>query len=216
MSVSGIGSVTNSNMQGAASSGDSAATEAKESTTTKLSEQSNGGKAGSTAGSSQSSSNANLTKIKTYANQHKSAAEIAQLLGISVSTVMQEASAAGVNLNSGSSSRPPAQHEPGCWQKCRYDGLGCCVMDTCPVVVIAFPFPGPDNYQETERAWTITRICGKMNPRGSLCPLLLIDSICSRLTPHAPLPANPSHIPVYFFSRTVRVRQARGNGIYCS
>ncbi|MDR3569231.1 MAG: hypothetical protein P4L43_14480 [Syntrophobacteraceae bacterium] len=110
MSISGIASATSAYTQGTASDGDSAAVEAKESTATKLAEQS--GKSGSTSGSSQSSSNDTLTKIKMYANQHMAPADIAQRLGLSVATVVQEASAAGVNLNSGSSSAPPPSTNP--------------------------------------------------------------------------------------------------------
>ena len=103
MSISAISSTTGNYMQGTASDGDSAAVEAKESAATKLSEQLNGGKSSSTSGGTQSSSNNNLVKIKMYANQHMPAAEIAQRLGMSVATVVQEASAAGVNLNSANS-----------------------------------------------------------------------------------------------------------------
>lgn len=99
MTISGVDSATSSYTQGTAPGGDSAAVEAKESTTTKMSEQLNGGKSGSTSGSSKATNNQVLNQIKMYANQHMPANEIAQRLGISVSEVMQQASAAGINLN---------------------------------------------------------------------------------------------------------------------
>ena len=99
MSISGVGSATGSYMQGAAPDGDSAAVEAKESASTKASEQLNGGKSGSKSGSSQAANSQVLNQIKAYANQHMPASEIAQRLGVSVSAVMQQASAAGINLN---------------------------------------------------------------------------------------------------------------------
>jgi hypothetical protein len=90
-----------------ASDGDSAAVEAKESKATKLAEQQNGGSApkaaSATAGKSSSKSN-DLARLRTYANQHMSASEIAQRLGKSISAVIQEAAAAGINLNTPSSS----------------------------------------------------------------------------------------------------------------
>ena len=57
------------------------------------------GKAGTASGAQQSSVN---NKIKMFANQHMSAEEIAQQLGISVTAVVQLASTAGINLNAGS------------------------------------------------------------------------------------------------------------------
>jgi hypothetical protein len=113
MSVAGISSATNSYAQGVASDGDSGAVEAKESTATKLSEQQNGGKATSVSTGQQSSSANNLAKLRTFANQHMPVSQIAQRLGISVSTVMQEASAAGINLSTGNSSRANANPAVG-------------------------------------------------------------------------------------------------------
>ena len=46
-------------------------------------------------GNKTSSSTKNLAKLKMLASQHMSAGQIAEQLGISVSTVMQEAAAAG-------------------------------------------------------------------------------------------------------------------------
>jgi len=107
MSISAVGSATSVPVNNTASTGGSAADEATESTATKLAEQRNGGNASkaasATAGKSSSKSN-DLAQLKMYANQHLSAGEIAQRLGKSVSTVIQEAAAAGVNLNTASSS----------------------------------------------------------------------------------------------------------------
>jgi glutamine synthetase type III len=65
-----------------------------------LTEQQNGGTAAKTA---QSTSQTNdLAKLKMYASQHMSASQIAQRLGKSVSAVMQEAAAAGITLDTGS------------------------------------------------------------------------------------------------------------------
>jgi DNA-binding NarL/FixJ family response regulator len=58
--------------------------------------------AASSAGNASSSNNV-VNEIKTDANEGMSASEIAQQLGVSVSTVTQEASAAGINLNNNSS-----------------------------------------------------------------------------------------------------------------
>ena len=104
MNIAALNSATSHYLQNTAPDGDSAAVEAKESAKTKLTEQQNGGKSTPPSGGTQSSSNNNLARIKMYANQHMPASEISQRLGISVSTVVQEASAAGINLNSGSSS----------------------------------------------------------------------------------------------------------------
>lgn len=107
MSISGISSATSNYLKSAASDGDSAAVEAKESTTTKLAERLNGGTArkATSASTGQASSNTNdLARLRTYANQHMSASQIAQRLGKSLSAIMQEASAAGINLSAGNSS----------------------------------------------------------------------------------------------------------------
>jgi hypothetical protein len=104
MNISAIGSGTNPNMQGTASGGGNASVDAQGSATAQLLQQQNGGNSTSGSSGSQSSSNSILTKLRTYANQNMPVSEIAQLLGQSVSTVMLEASQAGINLNSGNSS----------------------------------------------------------------------------------------------------------------
>ena len=105
MSISAIGSATSVPANNIASDGDSAAVEAKESKATKLAEQQNGGVAPKAApastGKSSSSSN-DVARIRMLAGQHMSASQIATQLGKSVSTVMQEAAAAGINLSAGS------------------------------------------------------------------------------------------------------------------
>ena len=103
MNISAIGSGTNPNMQGTASGGGNASVDAQGSEAAKLLQQSGGNSTSGSSGS-QSSSNSILTKLRTYANQNMPVSEIAQLLGQSVSTVMLEASQAGINLNSGNSS----------------------------------------------------------------------------------------------------------------
>ncbi len=107
MSISAIGSATSVPVNNIASDGDTASVEAKESKAAKLAEQQNGGvtskAASATAGKSSSRSNG-LVKLKMYASQHMSVNQIAQRLGKSVSAVMQEAAAAGINLNTSSSS----------------------------------------------------------------------------------------------------------------
>ncbi|MGA7493263.1 MAG: hypothetical protein WB930_08545 [Syntrophobacteraceae bacterium] len=107
MSISAIGSATSVPVNNIASDGDSAAVEAKESTATKLAEQQNGGVAPKAAqastGKSSSSSN-DLARLRMLASQHMSASQIATQLGKSVSAVMQEAAAAGINLSAGSTS----------------------------------------------------------------------------------------------------------------
>jgi hypothetical protein len=120
MSVSAVGSATNDYIQNtaangssaksdtSAANGSSAAANTSESAATKTLEQTNGGKTGSTSSSSQSSNSQVLNQIKMYANQHMSASEIAQRLGISISTVMQQAAAAGVNLNATAASSSAA------------------------------------------------------------------------------------------------------------
>jgi hypothetical protein len=90
-----------------ASDGDSAAVEAKESTATKLAEQQNGGVAPKAAPASTGKSSAksnDVARLRMLASQHMSASQIAAQLGKSVSAVMQEAAAAGINLSAGSSS----------------------------------------------------------------------------------------------------------------
>ncbi len=49
-----------------------------------------------------SSSTSDLAEIRRLANQHLSANQIAERLGKSVSTIIQEAVAAGINLNTSS------------------------------------------------------------------------------------------------------------------
>ncbi len=58
--------------------------------------------AASSTGNASSSSNV-VSQIRMYANEGMSASQIAQRLGQSVSTITQEASAAGVKINNGSS-----------------------------------------------------------------------------------------------------------------
>jgi hypothetical protein len=107
MSISAIGSATSVPVNNIASDGDSAAVEAKESEAAKLAEQHNGGVAPkavrASAGQSSSSSN-DLAKLRRLAGQHMTASQIATQLGKSVSTVVQEAAAAGINLCAGSTS----------------------------------------------------------------------------------------------------------------
>lgn len=102
-SISGIGSATSTYVNKTASDGDSAAVEAKESAATKLSEKLNGGQSKSTSANQSSNSN-NLSQLKMYASQHMTASQIAQKLGIPISTIVQEARTAGITLNNGSSS----------------------------------------------------------------------------------------------------------------
>ena len=108
MSISPISSVTTTPVPAKpASDGDSAAVEAAESNATKSAELANGGSAPkaapASAGKSSSSSN-DLARIRMLASQHMSASQIATQLGKSVSAVMQEAAAAGINLSAGSTS----------------------------------------------------------------------------------------------------------------
>lgn len=106
MNISAIGSATSVPVNNIASDGDSASVEAKESKAAKLAEQQNGGVAPKaappSAGKSSSSSN-DLTRLRMLASQHMSVSQIATRLGKSVSTVIQEAAAAGINLNAPSS-----------------------------------------------------------------------------------------------------------------
>jgi hypothetical protein len=73
-----------------------------------LAEQQNGGLAPKAApastGKSSSKSSNDLARIKMLASQHMSASQIASQLGKSVSAVIQEAAAAGINLSAGSTS----------------------------------------------------------------------------------------------------------------
>ena len=106
MSITPVGPASSSSTYRApAADGDSAAVEAAESSATKAAEQANGGiapkAAPASAGKSSSSAN-NLTKLRMLASQHMSASQIAQQLGKSVSDVMEEAAAAGINLNADS------------------------------------------------------------------------------------------------------------------
>ncbi|MGA2026018.1 MAG: hypothetical protein ABSH17_02985 [Syntrophobacteraceae bacterium] len=108
MSISSISSVTTTPVSTQpASDGDSPAVEAAESNATKAAEQANGGSAPKTApasaGKSSSSSN-DLARLRMLASQHMSASQIAQRLGKSVSAVIQEAAAAGINLSAASTS----------------------------------------------------------------------------------------------------------------
>jgi len=119
MSVTSVGSVSGAYTyqanaavpQKTAPDGDSAAVEAAESKTTKTAEQANGGvapKVASASAANSSSTASNLAKLKLLASEHRSASQIAQQLGIPISTVRQEAAAAGINLNAGSTSNSPA------------------------------------------------------------------------------------------------------------
>ena len=111
MSISAIGSATSVPVNNIASDGDSAAVEAKESKATKLAEQQNGGvapkAAPAPAGKSSSSSN-DLARLRMLASQHMSALQISHRLGIPVADVMEEAAAAGINLNAGSTGNSSA------------------------------------------------------------------------------------------------------------
>ena len=84
---------------------ESDATKAAESTATKAAEPAKVGNApkAAPASAAKSSSNANnLTKLRLLASEHLPIGAIAKQLGITVSDVMEEAEAAGVNLNAGS------------------------------------------------------------------------------------------------------------------
>jgi len=61
-------------------------------------------RAASTSTSTSTVSQSTLNQIQTYVSEGMTASQIAQKLGISVSTLMQEAQAAGINLHAGSSS----------------------------------------------------------------------------------------------------------------
>ena len=105
MSISGIGSATGVSLNSIASDGDSAAVEAAESRAAKLAEQQNGGIAPKAAPASKgkaSSSTNDLVRLRMYVSERMPVSQIAQRLGKSVSAVMQEAAAAGINLNAGS------------------------------------------------------------------------------------------------------------------
>jgi hypothetical protein len=119
MSIAAVSSATTNpvSLTKTASDGDSPAVEAAESKKTKAAELANGGtapKAAPSAAGKSSSSTQNLARIKMLASQHMSASQIAGQLGISVSTVQQEAAAAGINLNAGqtSDSSPAATGNP--------------------------------------------------------------------------------------------------------
>ena len=67
----------------------------------------------STSSSDSSSSASDSSKLKTLAAEGMSASEIAQQLGMSVSQVMQEAAAAGINLDSSSASSTTTDSSKG-------------------------------------------------------------------------------------------------------
>lgn len=67
----------------------------------------------STSSSDSSSSASDSSKLKTLAAEGMSAGEIAQQLGMSVSKVMQEAAAAGINLDSSSASSTTTDSSKG-------------------------------------------------------------------------------------------------------
>lgn len=111
MSISGIGSATGPAMNRMASDGDSASIEAKETGAVKMAEQQNGGvapKAAPAPAAKPASNTSDLARLRLYASRHMSAGQIATQLGKSVATVIQEAAAAGINLNSGSSGNSSA------------------------------------------------------------------------------------------------------------
>jgi hypothetical protein len=91
--------------------GRSPAVEASESKATKAAKQANGGiapkAARASAGKSSSSTN-DLAKLMMLASQHMSALQISHRLGIPVAAVMEEAAAAGINLNAGSTGNSSA------------------------------------------------------------------------------------------------------------
>jgi DNA-binding NarL/FixJ family response regulator len=120
MSVTGVSSATSSSAyqattsasQKPASDGDSPAVEAAESKKTKAAEQANGGTAPKAAPpTAKKSSSSSLAKLKMLVAQHLSASQIAAQLGISVSTVMQQAAAAGLTI--GSASTPAGNPDVG-------------------------------------------------------------------------------------------------------
>ena len=91
--------------------GRSPAVEASESKATKAAKQANGSIAPkavpASAGKSSSRTN-DLAKLMMLAGQHMSALQIAHRLGKSVSEVMEEAAAAGISLNAGSTGNSSA------------------------------------------------------------------------------------------------------------
>ena len=107
MSISGIGSATGvqvdptqmAEQQNGGNAPKAASTAPANSTDSALT----GGQSSQTGQSSQSTT----TQIQTYANQGLTAAQIAQMLGMSVLTVEQDAQAAGISLSNGNST--PAQ-----------------------------------------------------------------------------------------------------------
>ncbi len=107
MSITAISSSTSAQTHQA--DGDSPAVEAAESGKTKAAEQANGGSKPQTApasaaylSSNASSSSSDTNKLRLLAAQHLPLATIAQRLGKSVSTILQEAAAAGICLNADS------------------------------------------------------------------------------------------------------------------
>lgn len=104
MGISGIGSAVSAQVNQTASDGDSATAAASGSGATKLAETQNGGTAAGKTAAQSSSNSSDLAKLKRLANQNMSATAIAQQLGKSVSTIVQEAAAAGIKINSGNSS----------------------------------------------------------------------------------------------------------------
>jgi hypothetical protein len=85
--------------------GDAPTVEAAESPATKASEAAHGGAAPKTVTprtAAASSNTNNPSKLKMFANQHMTASQIAERLGISVSAVMKEAASAGIKLSTNS------------------------------------------------------------------------------------------------------------------
>lgn len=105
MSISGIGAPITGYPNSPGSDGDSAAVEAQESAATQSAEKLNGNAASQT-GSTSSGQQSDVAKIRLYASQDMAVSDIAQRLGQSVSTVVQIAQAAGINLTTGNSSQP--------------------------------------------------------------------------------------------------------------
>jgi hypothetical protein len=87
------------------------AVEASESKATKAAKQANGSIAPkavpASAGKSSSRTN-DLAKLMMLASQHMTALQISHRLGIPVADVMEEAAAAGINLNAGSTGNSSA------------------------------------------------------------------------------------------------------------
>ncbi len=98
MSILATSSATNPYMPG--SDAESTAVGA----TTAGFERQNGGNTASSSQGPQTASDNLPAKIRMYANEHMTATQIAQRLGMSVTGVLQEASDAGIKLDTGNAS----------------------------------------------------------------------------------------------------------------